>query len=122
MDNLISWFEIPVSDFNRAKTFYAAILEAEIQEMEIAGTLMGMFPTDGQNVSGAIIQGDDYKPTSDGCLVYLNARNNIPAFLERVEKAGGTVIVPKTEISPEFGYFAIFIDSEGNKLALHSPQ
>ncbi len=120
MDNMVSWFEIPASDFTRAVGFYKGILGVEIQEMDMFGTKMGMLPSDGQNVSGAIVHGEDYKPASDGVTVYLNGGENLQVVLDKVEQNGGNVIVPKTQISQEMGYFAMFIDTEGNKMALHS--
>ena len=120
MENMISWFEIPASDFSRAVTFYKGILGVEIQEMDMFGTKMGMFPSDGENVSGAVVHGEDYKPASDGVTIYLNGGENLQVILDKIEPNGGTVIVPKTQISQEMGYFAMFIDTEGNKLALHS--
>ncbi|WP_316785342.1 VOC family protein [Pedobacter frigiditerrae] len=120
MENLINWLEIPAMDFNRAVSFYKTILGLEIKETEMFGTKMGFFPTDGTNVSGAIVQGEDYKASTDGVLAYLNGGNDLQNVLDKVEKCNGIVIVPKTQISPEMGYFAIFIDTEGNKMAVHS--
>lgn len=120
MENLINWFEIPVTDFSRAVSFYKAILGLEIKETEMFGTKMGFFPTDGKNVSGAIVQGEDYKPSTDGVITYLNGGNDLQNVLEKVESNNGKVIVPKTQISPEMGYFGMFIDTEGNKMAVHS--
>ncbi len=120
MENLINWFEIPAADFARAISFYKAILGVEIKESEMFGTKMGFFPTDGKNVSGAIVQGEDYKPSKDGILAYLNGGKDLQSVLNKVEKNNGRVIVPKTQISPEMGYFAMFIDTEGNKVAVHS--
>lgn len=120
MQNLINWFEIPAKDISRAKKFYHSILGLEMNETEMFGTKMAFFPTDGSNVSGAIVQGEDYSPSTTGALVYLNGGNNLEKALLKVESAGGKIIVPKTQISPEMGYFAIFLDSEGNKIALHS--
>ena len=120
MQNMINWFEIPTADISRAKKFYQTILNTEMNETEMFGTKMAFFPTDGSNVSGAIVQGEDYTPSSQGALVYLNGGSNLENSLSKVETAGGKVIVPKTQISPEMGYFAIFIDTEGNKVALHS--
>jgi predicted enzyme related to lactoylglutathione lyase len=120
MQNMINWFEIPTADISRAKKFYQTILGTEMNETEMFGTKMAFFPTDGSNVSGAIVQGEDYTPSSEGALVYLNGGSNLETSLSKVETAGGKVIVPKTQISPEMGYFAIFIDTEGNKIALHS--
>lgn len=120
MENLINWFEIPATDFSRAVSFYEAILGLEIKEAEMFGSKMGFFPTDGTNVSGAIVQGEDYQPSTDGVVAYLNGGNDLQTVLDKVESNNGKVIVPKTQISPEMGYFGMFIDSEGNKMAIHS--
>jgi len=120
MENLINWVEIPATDFDRASAFYKSILETEIHESEMFGTRMGFFPSDGTNVSGAIVMGDGYSPSTDGVTVYLNGGDDLQHVLDRIEKNNGKIIVPKTQISPEMGYFAMFIDTEGNKLALHS--
>lgn len=120
MQNFINWFEIPASDFSRAVNFYSSILSTEIQEAEMFGTRMGFLPSDGSNVSGAIVQGEDYRPSSEGPLLYLNGGDDLQKILDKVQQSNGTMIVPKTQISPEMGYFAIFIDTEGNKIALHS--
>lgn len=120
MENLINWFEIPATDFSRAVSFYKSILGLEIKETEMFGTKMGFFPTNGKNVSGAIVQGEDYKPSTDGVIVYLNGGNDLQNVLDKVENSKGKIIVPKTQISPEMGYFGMFIDPEGNKIAVHS--
>ncbi len=120
MENLINWFEIPASDFSRAVSFYKGILGLEIKETELFGTKMGFFPTDGTNVSGAIVHGEDYNPSADGVIAYLNGGNDLQNVLDKVENNNGKVIVPKTQISPEMGYFGMFIDTEGNKMAIHS--
>jgi len=120
MENLISWFEIPATDFNRAVSFYKSILSMEINETELFGTKMGFFHSDGKNVSGAIVQGEDYKPSTEGVLAYLNGGSNLQTILDKIEHHKGKILVPKTQISPEMGYFGIFIDTEGNKMALHS--
>lgn len=120
MKNLINWIEIPAMDFNRAVAFYKAILNVDIEVSEMFGTKMGLFPSDGTNVSGAIVQGEDYKPSSGGVLAYLNGGNDLQDVLTAAATNKGTVIVPKTQISAEMGYFGMFIDTEGNKMAVHS--
>lgn len=120
MENLINWFEIPATDFSRAVSFYKSILGLDIKETQMFGTKMGFFPTDGKNVSGAIVQGEDYKPSTDGVIAYLNGGNDLQNVLNKVENSNGKIIVPKTQISPEMGYFGMFIDTEGNKMAVHS--
>lgn len=120
MKNLINWFEIPATNFTRAVSFYKAILGLDVHETEMFGTKMALFPSDGTNVSGAIVQGDDYKPAMDGVLVYLNGGDDLAGILGKVEPNSGKILVPKTQISPEMGFFALFMDTEGNKMALHS--
>jgi uncharacterized protein len=120
MQNAINWFEIPASDISRARNFYNTILGVEMKEVEMFGTKMAFFPSDGSNVSGAIVEGEDYAPSREGTLIYLNGGNNLENVLSKVEGAGGKLIVPKTQISPEMGHFAVFFDTEGNKMALHS--
>ena len=120
MANVVNWFEIPVSDFDRAKEFYTKILGSELHIEEVMGTKMGFFNTQGEGVGGAICYGEDYNPSSNGVIVSLNGGENLQTSLSKVEKAGGKVILPKTKISDEIGYFALFNDTEGNKLAFHS--
>lgn len=120
MQNLINWIEIPVADFNRAVTFYSAILDLSITEAEMMGSKMGFFPSDGTNVSGALVMGDGYTPSDKGIMVYLNGGSDLSHVLSRIEPNGGRIITGKTHIAPEMGYFAIFKDTEGNTIALHS--
>lgn len=122
MQNIINWFEIPATEFDRAVKFYSTILSVEIHSNEFMGAMMGFFPTDGTNVSGAIVKGENYIPANGGVLAYLNGGDDLSNVLAKVEGAGGSIIVPKTQISDEMGYFAMFIDSEGNTMALHSIQ
>lgn len=122
LSNAINWFEIPVSDFERAKQFYSAIYGYEMPEMMMQSTRMGMLPyqQDG-GIGGAICYGEGYEPTMKGARIYLNGGNDLDGVLGKVEAAGGKVILGKTKITDEIGYFAIFTDTEGNQLSLHSP-
>lgn len=120
MKNLISIAEIPVTDFTRALNFYQAILDITIEEVDMDGVKMGILPNDEGTVNVVLAKGNDYKPTTDGPVLYLNAGKDLQPVLHKVETNGGKTIVPKTQISPEMGYFALFIDTEGNKLGLHS--
>ena len=116
----LNWFEIPVSDFARAKAFYEAVLGRPIEPLAMGPTTMGMLSSDPEGVGGAIVHGDGSAPSQNGTLVYLNGGDDLAPMLARVESAGGTVAVPKTEIGNGFGFFAHFIDTEGNKVGLHS--
>jgi predicted enzyme related to lactoylglutathione lyase len=121
--NAISWFEIPSADINRAQKFYETIFGISMIPMDFPQLQMRMFPTeDPMNVGGAICNsGDFYKPSADsGPLVYLNANPDVQIVLDKIEAAGGKIVVPKTEISPEHGHMAVFLDTEGNRVALHS--
>ncbi|HEY9007181.1 VOC family protein [Ohtaekwangia sp.] len=122
LDNSITWFEIPVSDFDRAKKFYSAIYDYQMPETMVGPTRMGFFLYEQkeQRVGGAICFGKGYTPTTEGARVYLNGGSDLSMVLDRVEQAGGKVILPKTLIAPEHGYYALFHDTEGNLLALHS--
>ena len=120
----ISWFEIPATDLERAQAFYEAIFQIQLISMDMPNFQMRMFPIQNTQtgIGGALVKAHDfYKPsTTDGVLVYLNANPDVQQVLDRIAEAGGKVVVPKTEISPEYGYMAVFIDSEGNRVALHS--
>jgi predicted enzyme related to lactoylglutathione lyase len=120
MKNHISIFEIPATDFSRAVNFYQTILDISIQEIDMGGVLMGLFPGGDNSISGSVIKGSDYKPSADGVIIYLNGGENLQVVLDRVEATNGKIILPKTQISPESGFYALFIDTEGNKLGLHS--
>ena len=121
--NYINWFEIPVSDFERGRNFYETILDIKLSPMDIGPShQMAAFSYNpgSSAVSGAIMCGEGYTPTEDGALLYLNADPDLQIVLDRVEKAGGKVIMPKTQISEDVGYMALIRDTEGNRIALHS--
>ena len=122
MMNAIDWFEIPVSDLDRAKKFYEMILAITMTTMRAGptGPRLALFPVDpSKGVSGALACGSGYSPTTFGAKVYLGCED-MSLVLGRVEAAGGTVAVPKTQISPQFGFMGAFIDTEGNWIGLHS--
>lgn len=120
MTNAINWFEIPVTDFVRAKKFYETIFDSEITEMPFPEGKYGMLPADMQKgVGGGIVQGEGYTPSDKGTIVYLNGGDDLSLSLSKVEHAGGKILIPKTSIG-ENGFMAHFMDTEGNKVALHS--
>lgn len=121
MTNAVNWFEIPVENFERAKGFYTTILETEITDMPMEDAQYGVFPYDEKNqrVGGAIVQMEQLKPSADGAVVYLNAGDDLSGPLGRVEAAGGKVLLPKMAVG-ENGFIAHFLDTEGNRVALHS--
>ncbi len=122
MKNVINWFEIPVKDFSRAKKFYSTLLGEKVSDIPHPTLKYGILPADMENggVGGAIVEGEGYEPAKKGgAIVYLNGGDDLNKTLSKVEKAGGKIIQPKTSIG-ENGFIALFTDSEGNKVALHS--
>jgi hypothetical protein len=117
--NAINWFEIPTVDMARALKFYNTILGAEMTSAEMMpGFSMAMFPHQ-EGVGGAIVHHEEYSPSQNGVVIYLNGGDDLAPILAKVEGAGGKVVLPKTSIG-ENGFMALFIDSEGNKVGLHS--
>ena len=123
MRNAVNWFEIPVKNYERAKAFYTTVLGSEIKDHHMPEQNMkyGMFPYDNDNngVGGGIIEAEGQNPTTDGPTIYLNGGDDLITSLNKVEASGGKVIMPKTNIG-ENGFMAQFIDTEGNRIALHS--
>ena len=120
--NAISWFEIPSTDLNRAAKFYETIFDITLTPLETPEIKMRLFPLeDMMGVGGAIVDsGGFHKPSStDGPLLYLNANPDVQNVLDKVEAAGGKIVVPKMSIG-EYGFMGAFIDTEGNRIALHS--
>ena len=120
LKNAINWFEIPALDFDRAVRFYGAIYATEMATRDLGHIKMGFFSHEQGHVGGAVVSGEGYQPSKNGSKVYLNAGSDLMTVLERVEAAGGTVVMGKTEIAPEIGFFAIIDDIEGNRVYLHS--
>ena len=123
MQNAIAWFEIPVEDLERARKFYETIFAVTLHVMKAGqpGPTLALFPVDSsKGVGGALAHGRGYKPTPDGTKVYLHGGEDLGEVLSRVESAGGKIAVPKTQITPEFGYMGAFIDTERNWIGLHS--
>ncbi|RFM30628.1 VOC family protein [Deminuibacter soli] len=121
--NAISWFEIPATDLDRAQRFYETIFGINMIPMEMPNLKMRMFPLkDMTGVGGALCDsGGFHKPSeTDGPLIYLNANPDVQWILDKVTQAGGKIMVPKTQITPEYGYMAVIIDTEGNRIGLHS--
>lgn len=121
MKNFIAIFEIPVTDMSRAMAFYQTILNITIEQFEMQGLEIGAFPSEGQSVFGVLMKGEDNLPSANGVTIYLDGGNDLQVVLDKVEKSGGTVLMPKTAHADESGFFALLLDTEGNRIGLHSP-
>lgn len=123
-NNVVGWFEIPVSDMERAIKFYETVLDVKLERNQLEGLDMAWFPWEekGLGCSGSLVCNPEfYKPSAEGSLVYFTPRSgDLATELSRVEKAGGKVLMPKKLIAEEIGYMGLFLDTEGNRVAIHS--
>lgn len=123
-NNVVGWFEIPVTDMERAISFYEKVLNLSLKRNRMGSLDMAWFPwtEEGSGSPGTLVFfPDHYKPSQDGVLIYLTAHSgDLSNELSRVETAGGKVLMPKKQISDEYGFMALILDSEGNRVALHS--
>ncbi|HEX4922804.1 MAG TPA: VOC family protein [Bdellovibrionales bacterium] len=120
--NFFGWVEIPASDIERAAKFYSAILGVQLKVTNDPNynAAMVFLPHHDEGVTGALVKAEGYVPSAQGTLAFIDGGNDLSPMLARVEPAGGKVLVKKTLISKDVGYFAMFLDSEGNRVALYS--
>ena len=121
MANALTWFEIPTLDLDRAVRFYETVLAVRLKREVFGGVPHAIFPAGESDASGALIQDGRRKPSADGALIYLDAAGKLDACLDRLRSAGGTLVLPRTDIGAP-GFIAVFRDTEGNAVALHSPR
>ncbi|HUA97618.1 MAG TPA: VOC family protein [Terracidiphilus sp.] len=121
MNKPITWFEIPTLDLSRAKSFYQQILGVSLRDEAIGSSRLAIFPYNRENsTGGCLIHDEDYHPGSKGPVVYLNAGSSLNAALNLVNQAGGTVLLPETVLPAGMGSYAHILDTEGNRVGLHS--
>ena len=125
--NILTWFEIPVTETERAKKFYETILDIEMVSRADGNEEAVFFPYDpgviqatSGRITGVLSKTARNSPSANGTLVYINASPDIQTVLEKVDHAGGKVVVPKTKMPA--GFIAVIIDSEGNRIGLHAEQ
>ena len=133
--NVITWFEIPVLDSERARRFYETIFDIKMhtamfvikdfigegemnEEMTFFTSIQGIVQATSGRVTGALVKSDRFKPSTEGALIYFNASPNIQTVIDKIVPAGGKIIA--TKYKNLAGYIAVFEDTEGNKLGLHS--
>jgi predicted enzyme related to lactoylglutathione lyase len=125
--NVITWFEIPVLDTSRAKKFYETILDVKMRTVPIGDEELTFFPSDPNviqatsgRVTGVLTKSATAKPSKEGTLIYLNAYPDIQTVIDKIEPAGGKLLQSRTQIPA--GYIAVFLDSEGNRMAIHAEE
>lgn len=123
-ENALNWFEISVTNINRAKQFYETIFGIQMEKQNMMGMEMAFFPWEmgSGKASGCLCQSPMHKPSADGVKLYLNGNPDLSRILSKIETAGGKITMPKTKIDDQIGYMAFFVDTEGNTIALHSQQ
>lgn len=122
-NNVVGWFELPVTDMSRAVSFYEKVFDFKMEIHKIGDLEMGWFPwiDNGLGSGGSLVKHSEYKPSAEGVLIYFTAHSgDLSNELSRVGEAGGRVLMEKKKISDEYGYMALFLDTEGNRVALHS--
>lgn len=121
MENAISWFQIPVTNFERAVRFYSEILSVELTQTQAMGTQVALFPQyrETGTVGGALYCGSGFVPNLNGTTVLLNAGDDLSVALSKIEEAGGKILLPKTPINRGNGFIAYFQDTQGNRVGLH---
>ncbi len=116
---LVSWFELPATDLQRAVNFYNEVLGKNLEIVDFNGVNMSMFPMEPGVTSGSLIEAKFSQPSDQGTTVYF-AVEDVEVTCKKVESAGGSIVVPKTKIGDEFGFYGQFMDTEGNRVGLHS--
>lgn len=122
--NAVGWFEIPVKDMDRAMRFYETVFDVKLSRNLFGTFEMAWFPEAESQIgsAGSLVKSDkDYRPSADGVLIYFTAHSgDLSNELGKVEKAGGRILLPKKQISEDYGFMALVFDTEGNRIALHS--
>lgn len=121
--NMVGWFEVPVTDMERAILFYETVFELKLGRVQMGPLDMAGFPSIENTAGspGSLVLTKENKPSKDGVLIYFTAfSGDVAIELGRVEKAGGKVLMPKTQITPDIGFMGLALDSEGNRIAFHS--
>lgn len=118
MSGLINWLEIPVADMTRAIRFYEQAFETTLKRETMAQIDMAVFAN--HEPGGALVAGEGFRPSADGCLPYLHTQQ-LTALLARVTAAGGKTVFGPLQLPGDIGHIAHIIDSEGNRIGLHQP-
>lgn len=119
MEHLLTWFEIPVTDIRRAVTFYNKVFGWDLEIMDAGELQFAFFSYPENRTGGSLTCGDAYIPGAEGAVIFLYAGKKLDEPLGRVEGAGGKIVLPKHSIG-EHGYTAWFLDTEGNRIGMHS--
>jgi uncharacterized protein len=118
-NNTICWADIPVTDIDRSIRFYSAVLGKKVSKVAEHGMEFGLLPHSENNVAGCLCKEEGNRPSEHGPLVYLSVDGRLDDAIKAVSASGGKVVKPKHAIGP-YGFKSVIIDTEGNRIALHS--
>ena len=121
MANTFVWADIPVADMDRARKFYAAVLQTEVPLMDGANGDVALLPMEPGDMSGDLVKSDMRTPGAPGVTIYLDSKGDPEGMIERAVAAGGQVGMPVTDMGEMVGSIGFFIDSEGNRIGVHKP-
>ena len=118
---LLNWFQIPVTDIDRAVKFYETVMQTKLERLDDERMKRAFFPHDATHhdrTGGELVQSPNDQPSKDGVTIYFNSEDGVDACLARVVAAGGTVTLPRTSIG-EWGFIGLIVDTEGNGIGVH---
>lgn len=121
MNNPLRWFEIPTVDLERATAFYEHTFAITLRRENCGGNPLSIFPYAEPSPGGALVSMPQLAPRDNGTLIYLDGGDDLSAVLARIPAAGGKVVMEKTDLGDGIGHIALFIDCEGNRVGIHSP-
>lgn len=119
-NNPVGWFEIFVQDMPRARTFYETVFNCQLDKLPVTELEMWTFPMSMEDygAAGALVRMDGVASGGNSVLVYFSCADCAQEE-SRVVAAGGQVHKPKFSIG-EYGFISLVIDTEGNRIGLHS--
>lgn len=120
MANTIVWADIPVGDMDRARAFYSAVLQADVELMPGMDDV-ALLPMEPGDASGDLVKSDRATPGAGGVTIYLDSKGDPEGMLERAVAAGGQVDMPVADMGEMVGFIGFFIDTEGNRVGVHAP-
>ncbi|MEJ8849938.1 VOC family protein [Variovorax rhizosphaerae] len=121
MSNAVNWFEIPVTDMDRAQRFYETVLGRTLKRQDFGSEQLAVFPYDAPSTGGCLQLGANASASpGSGIRIYLDCMPSIDAALARIEGAGGRIVSPKFELPQGIGFIAHMRDTEGNEVGLHA--
>ncbi len=117
--NTVGWFDVPVKKLSRAIDFYSSVLNEKIEITKYESHEFAMIPCENDGVTGCLVETKETNPSENGLLLYFSVEGRIDDAIEKAVEMGGKLLLKKEQIGP-WGYRAVILDSEGNKIALHS--